>query len=234
MRGKGFTLVELLLASALLAVVLALGLRYFTESAQLSRENQARSDLQDRTRMVMQVVTQDLQLVGSRYWNQGTVNRAFILPADSVLVSQDNEAQDSLTLYYVTSLRGPWEACRRVDYRFTGDTLERSDANATSGQGNECTEPDPSFAPLAEGILALDIVYLCSHGESRNTSDCGPDAYPRSALVEVVARSSVPVKASTSPREFTTVSGESVPCPEGYACYSLRQEVLMPNLKPVP
>ncbi|TBH17404.1 prepilin-type N-terminal cleavage/methylation domain-containing protein [Thermus thermamylovorans] len=233
-RSSGFSLVELLVALGLLAALLALALRYFTSTAELARETQARSELQDRVRMVMQVVTADLQMAGATHWVSGGSFALYILPAGSVLVGTDGGVKDTLSLYYVTSLREQSQACRRVDYSFQGDTLYRSDVNATPSSGSDCTQPSPSFQPLAEGILALDIRYLCSDGAEVDTpADCGSEAYPRSALVEAVGYSLTPMRAA-GPATLTTVSGQEVTCPQGRACYALRQEVLMPNLKPLP
>ncbi|KPD32200.1 PilW family protein [Thermus scotoductus] len=234
MRRKGFTLIEVLVALAILVVILGLAIRYFTSTAELSRETQARSELQDRVRMVMQVVSGDLQMAGARYWNQGTENIGFVLPANSVLTGKNNDAKDSLTVSYVTSLRDRSQACRLVSYDFQGDTLLRSDVNATPLSGRDCRTLAPSFQPLADGIAALDILYLCSDGQRKNEpDDCGSDTYPRSAIVEVVGYSLSPMKAS-GPLTLTTVSGEDVSCPVGRGCYALRQEVLLPNLKPLP
>lgn len=233
MKGRGFTLIEVLVAMGLLAIILGVAVRYFINSSELARENQTRSELQDRVRMVMQVVSGDLQMAGARYWNSGDQNKGFSLPAGKVLQGNNDGPKDTLSLYYVTSLRGKSEACRRVDYDFVNDTLRRSDVNATPITGNDCTEPAPSYQPLAEGILALDIVYLCSNGNRVNEPDCGADAYPRSAIVEVIGYSLNPMKA-VGPQNLTTVSNEPLSCPVGRGCYALRQEVLMPNLKPLP
>lgn len=236
MRRRGFTLVEVLVALAILVVILGLATRYFTENAELARETQARSELQDRVRMVMQVVSGDLQMAGARYWSQGAENIGFSLPANSVLTGTNNAAKDSLIVSYVTSLRDRSQACRLVSYSFQGDTLLRSDVNITPGSGRDCLPTDPAFQPLADGIAALDIVYLCSNGQREVIPEnCGSesDVYPRSAIVEVVGYSLSPMKAA-GPQTITTVSGESVTCPAGRGCYALRQEVLMPNLKPLP
>ncbi|GGM91118.1 hypothetical protein GCM10007092_00020 [Thermus composti] len=233
MTRRGFTLLEILVAMAILITVLAVTTRYFISTAELGRESQAKSELQDRVRMVMQVVAGDLQMAGARYWNRGSQNRAFALPLGQVLQGTDGGAKDTLSLYYVTSLRSLEEACRRVDYDFQGDTLRRSDVNATPTSGSDCTLPTPSFQPLADGLLALDIVYRCSDGTERNDPGCGTGAYPRSAIVEVVAYSLKPVRGA-GPASLTTVSGQTVTCPPGRACYALRQEVLLPNLKPLP
>ncbi|MDW8358725.1 PilW family protein [Thermus sp.] len=233
MKRKGLTLVEVLVAAAILVVLLGVAVRYFASTAELGRNTQAKSELQDRVRMVMQVATGDLQMAGARYWNAGTANRAFTLPLGKVLLGTDGGAKDTLSLYYVTSLRGQNEACRRVGYDFQGDTLRRSDVNATPTTGNDCTEPASSPQPLAEGILALDIQYVCSDDTAKNTPDCGAAAYPRSAIVEVVGYTLSPVQGP-GPATLTTHTGQSVSCPQGRACYALRQEVLMPNLKPLP
>ncbi|GAB6942825.1 PilW family protein [Thermus brockianus] len=234
MNQKGFSLVELLVALAILVVLLGVAVRYFASTAEMARETQAKSELQDRVRMVMQIVSGDLQLAGARYWNSDTHNRVFVLPAGEILQGTNNQAKDTLSVYYVTSLRDSNQACRRVDYDFQNDTLRRSDVNATPSTGNECTGPTTSFQPLAENILALDIQYLCSDGTTKDTpEDCGAQAYPRSAVVEVVGYSRAQVR-SPGPATLTTVSGEALTCPQGRACYALRQEVLLPNLKPLP
>jgi prepilin-type N-terminal cleavage/methylation domain-containing protein len=229
---RGFTLMEVLVAMVILVVVLAVGVRYFASTGEMARNTQARSELQDRVRMIMQVVTADLQMAGAHYWNSGSQNRAYGLPLPP-LSGSNGGARDTLTLYYVTSLRAPASACRRVDYGFDRDTLRRSDVNAIPSSGSECTTPDPSPQPLAEGILALDIQYQCSDATVRNTPDCGANAYPRSARVTVAGYSLSPV-TNPGPASLTTVTGQTLTCPRGRACYALTQEVLMPNLKPLP
>ncbi|AAS81200.1 PilW family protein [Thermus thermophilus] len=229
---RGFTLVEVLVAMAILVVVLAVGVRYFASTSELARNTQARSELQDRVRMVMQVVTADLQMAGARYWNSGNQNQAFSLPLPP-LSGSNMGPKDTLTLYYVTSLRDLASACRRVDYGFEGDTLRRSDVNATPSSGSDCTTPPPNSQPLAEGMLALDIQYQCSDGSRKDTPDCGTDAYPRSAKVTVAGYSLTSV-TNPGPASLTTVTGKTLACPQGRACYALTQEVLMPNLKPLP
>ncbi len=148
---RGFTLVEVLVAMAILVVVLAVGVRYFASTSELARNTQARNELQDRVRMAMQVVTADLQMAGARYWNSGSQNRAFSLPLPP-LSGTDGGPKDTLTLYYVTSLRDPASACRRVDYSFDGDTLRRSDVNATPTSGSDCTTPSPVLSPWPKGF----------------------------------------------------------------------------------
>jgi prepilin-type N-terminal cleavage/methylation domain-containing protein len=226
---KGFTLVELLIAAAILVTVLAVPLRYFVATAEAGRLTQAKGELQDRVRMVMQVVSGDLQLAGAKYWTQGSTSVGFTLV--NALQGTDGGVKDTLTVRYVTSLRARDSACRQVDYTFQGDTLRRSDISITPSSGTECQLGDPSPQPLAEGILALDIQYLCSDGTTGNTPDCGPDAYPRSAKLTVAGYSLTPVNGGGG--TLTTVTGQTLACPTGRLCYAMTQEVLLPNLKPL-
>jgi prepilin-type N-terminal cleavage/methylation domain-containing protein len=226
---KGFTLVELLIAAAILVTVLAVALRYFVATAEAGRLTQAKGELQDRVRMVMQVVSGDLQLAGAKYWTQGSTSVGFTLV--NALQGTDGGVKDTLTVRYVTSLRARDSACRQVDYTFQGDTLRRSDISITPSSGTECQLGDPSPQPLAEGILALDIQYLCSDGTTGNTPDCGPDAYPRSAKLTVAGYSLTPVNGGGG--TLTTVTDQTLACPAGRLCYAMTQEVLLPNLKPL-
>jgi len=238
-KEKGFTLLELLVAMALLLSVLGVAFTYFQATLDSTRRAQAKSELQDRVRMVMQVVAGDLQMAGARYWTQGATSLGFTLVG--ALSGTDGGVKDTLTVRYVTSLRDQNSACRRVDYGFNGDTLMRSDVNITPSSGTDCQEGDPSLQPLAEGILALDLQYLCSNGVAQNTPDCGPSAYPRSARVSVAgyslsvfaSRSNDRVRSGSNSQTLTTVTGQTLACPAGRICYALTQEVLMPNLKPV-
>ncbi len=230
MKEKGFTLLELLVAMALLLSVLGVAFTYFQATLDSTRRTQAKSELQDRVRMVMQVVAGDLQMSGARYWTQGTTSLGFTLVG--ALSGTDRGAKDTLTVRYVTSLRDKSSACRRVDYGFDRDTLLRSDVNITPPSGTDCLESTPSPQPLAEGILALDLQYLCSNGVAQNTPDCGSSAYPRSARVSVAGYSLDQVRGVPS-QSLTTVTGQTLTCPAGRICYALTQEVLMPNLKPV-
>jgi prepilin-type N-terminal cleavage/methylation domain-containing protein len=54
---RGVTIVELLVAMTVLVIVLGIATFIFARHAQLQRNVQARSDVQDRVRMVAQLVT---------------------------------------------------------------------------------------------------------------------------------------------------------------------------------
>ena len=231
MKRGGFTLVELLAAMAIFAVVLGIVGNYFAQQNSLARANQARSELQDRVRIVMQIVTQDLQMAGaSRYSDaSGNINTSVSLASctyTQCLVAADGGLRDSFQVQYLTSLQDVSNACRRVSFDFSGNTLRRSDVT--------CSSPaDPQ--PLADNLLALDIVYLCSNGnrlgQYPDETNCPSGAaYPRSALVSVVGQSRSRV-AGTPPNSYPTSSGRTVDCPAGFLCYAMSQEVRMPSLK---
>lgn len=231
MKRKGFTLIELLAAMAIFAVVLGIVGNYLAEQNTLTRTNQARSELQDRIRIVMQVVTQDLQMAGaSRYSDaSGNINTSVSLASctyTQCLIAADGGVKDSFQVQYLTSLQDASNACRRVIFDFSGNTLRRSDV--------ACSSP-ANPQPLADDLLALDIVYLCSNGSRLNgypdETRCPTGAaYPRSALVSVVGQSRAPV-AGVPSSSYPTSSGQTVACPAGFLCYAMSQEVRMPSLK---
>ena len=219
MRRHAFTLIEMLVAMAILGVVMGLVAQYLVRQNELTRQAQAKSEVQDKVRTVMQLITQDLQLAGASQYvsSSGATSNLLSCPGTGCLSGNSSDVKDSLDLSYVTSLRTAGEACRRVSYTF-------------SGSGS----PLPTPVELASNILAVDIQYVCSNGNKLNnypdTSNCDPKyAYPRSARVSVVGRSDASYPSTTS-STYKTLTGE-VTCPSGFVCYAMEQEVLLPNFK---
>lgn len=226
MRRRGFTLVELLIAMGILAGILTLVAVYFADQRDLTQRTQSRSEVQDRVRMVMQMVTQDLQMVGSRGFLDSSGNLVTTVSSGcsgvNCLTSTNAGVQDGFAAQYVTTLRtDSAQACRAVSYAFSGNTLQRSDVPCGSAA---------SLVDLAPHILAMDIQYQCSNNTTSNTVSCPSGSYPRSARVTVIGQSASTV-ANISASSYTTASGSTVSCPAGRICLALTQEVLMPNLK---
>lgn len=229
-RQAGFTIIEMMVAGAIFAVVMGLVGVFLSSSTQLQRRTQARSELQDRVRTVMQLVTQDLQMVGAgQYISNSTVQKVSSWDKCYVTSCLDgvNDAinnRDAVSGRYVTSLLAFSEACRKFSYSFSGTTLRRSDVR--------CDASSASDQDLAENILALDIQYQCSTGATGNApSDCPKtqDQFLRSAKVSIVGRSENPFGQDTG--TYSLVGGGSVNCPASYLCFGMTQEVLLPNLK---
>ncbi|GIW25588.1 PilW family protein [Meiothermus sp.] len=225
MRRRGFTLVELLIAMGILAGILTLVAVYFGGQRDLTQRTQSRSEVQDRVRMVMQMVAQDLQMVGSRGFLDSSGNLITTVSSGcsgvNCLSSTNAGVQDGLAVQYVTTLRGSNQACRAVRYAFSGNTLQRSDVPCGSAA---------SLVDLAPNILAMDIQYQCSDNTTSDTASCPQGSYPRSARVTVIGES-MSIVANIPASSHTTASGSTVNCPAGRICLALTQEVLMPNLK---
>ena len=236
MDRRGLSLVELLIAAAILSIVLGLLITYFVQQSNLTSQVQARNEVQDKVRMVMQLVTQDLQMAGASVYldTSGAIVSGVFLDSCLVISCLESSssgggsaARDTFGVQYISSLRSVATACRRVAYDFDGEMLRRSDV--------DCDEENDAFHPIGNNIQALDIVYVCSNGNEvddiPDASDCPVNtAYPRSARVTVVGRSDARVRGQES-RTFETVGGQTVTCPEGFICYAMTQEVQMPNLK---
>ncbi|RTH01731.1 prepilin [Thermus scotoductus] len=233
MRPRGLTLVEILVAIALLTGIMAVALRYFVLQAEHTRRIQARNEVQERVRMVMEIVSQDLLLAGNQYFVSSESEKINLAPP--YLSATDGGSKDSFTVKYVTSLRQKDSACRVVSYSFSGNTLQRRDVTCDK-------ENDSSIGaqPLAGEILVLNITYVCSSFEEITTNGtkvvrpvtaasgappCPTGSYPRSARIQVVGRSLSKVPGSTFPDPNLASD-----CKD-YVCFALEQEVLLPNLK---
>lgn len=219
-KRSGFTLLELLVAAAILAVLLSAVAMYFSRQIKLNRAAEAQAQVQDNVRMVMQLVTTDLLQAGSRaYVTTGAVSDVK-LPS-VVLQGGGSTVRDSLDLSYVSSLRSSSDACRAVEYGWSGTTLLRSDQTCPS----DLSFPSPSYSDLASHILVLDLKFQCSDGTVVADANCG-SSFVRSVDVAVMGQSDNPVAGR---QEAVTYGGTS--CPQDYTCFLLKQRVLTPNLK---
>ena len=242
MRKSGFTLLEAVIALSILSVVLMIGINYFTRTSEVARQAQTQSEVQDRVRGVMQVVVNDLQAAGSSRYTDSSGNTTSQLSCVSSTClsgsagSSSTNIADKLTVRYTSSLQdSSASACRRVDYLLTNNSLRRSDQTCATADATVTTALDSTSNELAGNILALDIQYTCSTGNTTNqfpdSTNCpSGTSFPRSALVTVVGRATVS-DGKTSSKTYTTTSGQTVTCPATYTCYSMTQQVLMPNLK---
>jgi prepilin-type N-terminal cleavage/methylation domain-containing protein len=246
-RRRGFTVVELLVAMTVLVVVLGVGSVFFARQAQLQRAVQARNDVQDRLRVAMQLVTQDLSLAGAplRLLADGTIDRdapqhdcfefseefGFSVYSCVGLVSAD-DTRSSIQVRYMTSQFESARSCRDVEYTLRSDddglTLLRSDV--------DCGEA-PQPVPLASNLLGFKAVVLCSSGvrfDALPDDDCkAPSSYVRSAIVSIGGFSTIPTGTAPAAIEFVSTGGTpgTEACPDGRVCYAMTQEILMPNLK---
>lgn len=227
MKNRALALVELLVVMAIMITVMTLVARYLAEQRDLTVRTQARSEVQDRVRLVMQLVVQDLQLVGSQAYvntSGAIIDLGSTLGcANDCLTSTNSGIQDSFGTKYVSKL---WAGCRSVAYSFdsvNADLLRRSDVACGS---------NASPINLAKNVLALDIRYKCSDGTTQDESASCPGGSARTAQVMVIGKS--PISVSSIPASsFTTPSSNSpnVSCAATYICMALNQEILMPNLK---
>jgi type II secretory pathway component PulJ len=243
-RTHGFTILELLLAGAMLGTLMTgLGM-YFVSTTDLDRRSQAQADVQDKIRTGVQLLTQDLQTLGSSRYIKGSevLNHADWAGCDvspkclegttgTTAAAGVKSTPDSLQGRYITSLLPESEACRKFAYRVTNTSLERSE--------QPCTSISTNFAELADGILGFDIVYLCSDNEQVNTPACptvtlGSTSvvrFVRSARFTLIGRSSQQIPNANTAEQYALPSGGQVSCPAKYSCFAMTQDVLMPNLK---
>lgn len=197
----GITIVELLIAVAILGIVLSLLSTYFISQTRTSSRIQAANEVEIKVRTTAEIMTQDLQMAGSRivvdrsgaapvtkYVND-LLTECSPLKGTTTYCVKSSAASPLLTLYYATSLRQDDSAtpvderCRRVDYDLDGDTLRRSEVVC----GN-----DPTFQEFSTRISNLNISFLCEDNTtSTDPAGCyaAADNFPQQATVAVTGLS---------------------------------------------
>lgn len=219
-RNSGFTVVELLIAAAITVTVLGIAGVFLAQQAQLQRATQNRTELQDRVRVGLQLISQDLALAGN----------SAIIAADGGRMEVSfpgcfdggagclrvEDAGRTMGVRYLSSQFGTGQNCRDVTYRLTeSGVLQRSDVACGA---------DEVFVDLAERIVDFEVTVHCSNGSDFNTfpdAGCPPKGgYGRSATVTLMGHSRA------------TGTGMSLPgCPADFLCFEMTQETLMPNMK---
>lgn len=187
MRSRsGITIIELLVAGAVLTLLLGFVAFYFSSQATVSRRTQARSDANIKSRTIAELIVQDLQVAGSTvHFNGAEVASDVTLPCTVLCVtSSASTDQDELTMHYVTSTKPLAASCRTVSYTFVGDSLYRSDVACGAAA-------DPQL--LAHEVTVLDVHFLCANDPGSAVDDpatcyAAPnDSFPRQATVAVTA-----------------------------------------------
>lgn len=239
-RQAGLTVIELLVAGAVLVIVLGIAAIYFGQQIQLQRNVQARNEVQDRVRVAMQLITQDIALAGNTLLV--TAGGAVTTPASfpgcfdqasgnpsCVELESLSASTSNLRVRYVSSLFPAADACRDVSYRVSNGVLQRSDVL--------CGD-DPVYIDLASEMLGFKVIIICSNGNrfaDFPVAGCGGGlSYGRSAIVSVAGQSARSTGSTSPPVRLATATAGSeieVACPSGRICFGMTQEVLMPNLK---
>lgn len=222
MKKSGFTIVELLIAAAVMALLLIGVSLYLAQQSKATTRGQARNDTELSARTVAEAVAQDFQLAGSRaVYIAGVVEYEDVseecndqsrsecvvatkVGADgSIGIPTTEDEINGYSIFYRSSLF-PAEPCRRVDYAFVADVLYRSDV--------ECEESLPQIdlgvSRFAENVTEWSVVFDCSDGEPyENPAECYAvtDAYVSAASVSVMIE--LPGRAqAVSEMEYASVT----------------------------
>ena len=202
---RGVGLIELLVALAIGGMVLGLAAAFFGQQARVSRDTQARNEINIRARAVGEAILQDLRMAGARAVvdSDGRVVFRSVLPCDpdpengslnscvTVRDGTDSATVDfALEVYYVSSLfltgdgTETGQVCRRVTYELAGSTLFRSDTECANGVQAR------SFATeFASDVSSITLSFVCNDAgaATANPQDCfgTGDGFVREGQVSV-------------------------------------------------
>lgn len=218
--SSGFTVVELLIAATITVAILAMAAVFLSQQTQLQRTTQNRTELQDRIRTGLQLMSQDLALTGnSAVMATDGARLSVAWPGCFDGAAGCLEVTDSgraMRVRYLSSQFTSGNECRDVSYRLTGDgVLERSDV-ACGG-----TE---EFVGLADRVISFEATVHCSSGDDYNefpNAGCPPKSgYGRSITTTLIGQSRSPGTGLSAPG-----------CPTDFLCFEMTQETMMPNMK---
>lgn len=195
-RARGVSVVELLIVLAVLGAVLAVLTAFFGMQANTSSRVQAGNEVEINVRTAAEIVTQDLQMAGSRIVVDNSGESPVITYVDKIL-DHCNPLKGStshcvvvaggqITMYYASSLRLATDPCRRVDYRLDGTVLMRSEV-ACSG---DPAVDNSDLQPFAENVQEFTVSFQCQDGASvTDPADCyaTEDNFPLQAQVTISA-----------------------------------------------
>ena len=216
-RSLGLGLVELLVALAVGGIVLGIVASFFSFQSRVSRDTQARNELNIRARAVAEALIQDLRLAGARAVVDPTGRAVFVEGFDgdcaafAQCVSVQPENLDDgdeflgMTVWYASSLfldegeDNEWDrsqSCRRIDYRLGvdgsgGRVLYRSDVSCADPP--TVTQVEQFEFEFAVDIESIAIQFVCGDGGPEATLDparcyeSGTLGFVREAQVEVLA-----------------------------------------------
>jgi prepilin-type N-terminal cleavage/methylation domain-containing protein len=190
---QGLGLVELLVALAVVGIIVTVVGAFFAFQSRVSRDTQARNELDVRVRGVAEALVQDLRMAGARAVVD-TSGRARFLPGDllpsacwgtgecvSVTLREGGEFE-SMTIWYASSLYltadltgdpdadGPilGESCREVEYRL--DDAGGGESQVLYRSDTPCSET--SALPIARfenefavGVAGIDVSFICGSGD---------------------------------------------------------------------
>lgn len=219
MRTHGFTMIELLVVLAVFTGVLTIATRFLASQSQDTRIIQERNEVQDRARLVLQMVSQDLILAGSsRYIRNNEVrfdeaNWVPCAPGTPCLFGTDQGERDTFVTRYHTSLYPSGQECRSVGYAFNGTTLLRADVPCSQAPTGAIAAS--SYRQFAPNITQLNITYVCGDiaTKVRLPRGCAAVADPGKRFVQAA---------------LVTVTAAS---PRGTYTYTIAQRAPMRNLK---
>ncbi len=178
LKEAGFSVVELMISAAILAVITAIIVAFLTNSLRVNELNIARSELQGNLNLAMQLITSELFSAGSigvamdnseDICNTRDVNSA---AEPAFELNKSAARHHEFTVRYCDSY--PREA-KKVSYKIQADktnnnlsTLKRNERGLSNGNF-----PRGSFQSTIPGIVGLELEFKC---KPTDVTGCDPSS----------------------------------------------------------
>ncbi len=209
-RKDGFTLVELMVALALTAMVLAAVYRTFAVQQKVYTAQEQVVEAQQELRSGMELMVRELRMAGYNPTGSGLPAAAWgiVTPSDNAVAT--DATSTSVTFGWDKDGDGVQQANELVTYTLNGTLLERRE----NGVAYDSSTGANAGNIMADNVDALDFVYLNSSGTVIATPVSSDDASKiRSIQVTMVVRSDKPDKDYTSTASFSNQQGTVIYTP---------------------
>jgi type IV pilus assembly protein PilW len=195
---KGFSLVELMVAMAIGAIVLAGVYRVFNTQQQSQVTQQVLVHMNQNLRAALQVMTTEIRMAGFDQPSSGGEESTIIAATAS-----------SLTFEKYNTLESRIEA---ITYYITGGNLMRK-LETVNSSGPPRTWTVAEDVKAAEGVENMQFYYTMSDG-SQTLTPTADVTSPRneyndvrSISINILARTYTPIRGYTDTKSYTTVAG---------------------------
>ncbi len=244
--AAGFSVVELMISTAILAVITTVIVVFLTSSLRVNELNAARSALRGNLTLAMELITSELYNAGSigvdtgkgeATCNQNDVNSpaepAFSLDADTVRFHE-------FTVRYCDPYA---REAKKISYKVQADStnnnllsLKRNERGLNNG-----SFPKGSFQPTIPGIVGLELELQCKPDDN---TGCNPTSnnfdYRNTLAITVKIAAQTPFKARNANQKkyFFGLEGQAdsieLMAEQGYLYEYAEQTVRLINLASTP
>ncbi|MBN1104485.1 MAG: prepilin-type N-terminal cleavage/methylation domain-containing protein [Deltaproteobacteria bacterium] len=170
---RGFTLLEVLVATAILVVVGAAVYTSYVSNVETIRAGRSSGEIQQHARIVLELMRRDLESAIDRAPSSGTAQKLGMIGGNGTLDGRPADRIDFTTLTHIPARNGD----PRTDLCTVGYRVDRADGEGfilyrrDDGVPGEDIVSGGREEEVSDRVTGLDLVYVDSRGRSADEWD---------------------------------------------------------------